>query len=902
MNIRNANRSIIFLALAASLSACGGGGGGGGVKSDPPPPPSNPPPTQPPPPPPVCEDADAVNVGGALPCAYRYNGRADNQLVPVNVDLVHKQGLKGEGVKVGVLDTTFIADYPTVDAGMAWKQNYLSESDGISTNKGHGNVVAATLAGRPGDPFKGGVAPAADIYYAEVCGIRGCEPTLASKAIADMAAQGVRVFNASYGGGGGDALNESDALANARFYTGVIDNDALLVSSAGNTSKPNPGGMAGMPAVDARYIGHTIVAAAGALDEKGKVTGLADYSTACGFAANWCITAPGLIGTPAVTGGFYPNGAQGTSIAAPIVTGAAALVWQAFPWMSAPNVQQTILTTATDLGEPGVDAIYGWGLLDASKAVRGPALFQGSDFAADFDAGTFTFANDIAGDAGLIKDGMGSLILSGSSTYTGTTSVQGGELIAMSGLGGSVAVRTGATLTAGGKIAGDFTADEGATTAIAIGNKLIIGGAASLAGDVRLLAAADGYQIGATETLLTAGSLTGTFEDVLYGSNFFYNATLSYEDNEVTATLARVNVQAAALQSMSVGRVVEGAKQADALFQHIDANPDGERTALVASAGQLASAQSVEAAQLSLSSLTGEVHGTSRAAAISMAVSDTAVFGDRIATLSASDTGTWVQTTRMDAEFEREGFSAADVHQQSLSVGVDRSVGTGIIGAALSSGRGWGELDVFGGRFDSDHSGVSIYGRSALPVGYLAGSLGYTRHDVDTNRALLLGDTVVPAFGQRKDDVWAVRIEAGAKFGAVTPFLAGGYVRHEQGAVTESGDALALSIQSQNAAVHFGEVGVRFDHTVNRLSLRGSVSGRWTSGDTRPVVLAQFVGAPGVDVEIHGQRVPANAIRAAAGFDYRATRNLLLNLGLTAETGAGDSSNIGASGGLRLTF
>src|SRR5690606_6928303 len=160
----------------------------------------------------------------------------------------------------------------------------------------------------------------------------------------------------------------------------------------------------------------------------------------------------------------------------------------AFPWMSASNVQQTVLTTATDLGAPGVDDVFGWGLVNAEKAVRGPAQFL-KDFAADVTAGSYTFANDISGAGGLLKTGDGSLTLAGNNSYRGLTDVAGGELVMRNGAGGSVRVGDGASLTAGGLVDGDFTASADATTAIAVGNALDVTGTATLDGTLKILAA-----------------------------------------------------------------------------------------------------------------------------------------------------------------------------------------------------------------------------------------------------------------------------------------------------------------------------------------------------------------------------------------------------------------------------
>lgn len=57
---------------------------------------------------------------------------------------------------------------------------------------------------------------------------------------------------------------------------------------------------------------------------------------------------------------------SGTSFATPLVTGAIALIHDRWPWLKEHpfDVAKAILESAQDLGEPGVDDVYGWGLLD----------------------------------------------------------------------------------------------------------------------------------------------------------------------------------------------------------------------------------------------------------------------------------------------------------------------------------------------------------------------------------------------------------------------------------------------------------------------------------------------------------------------------------------------------------
>jgi hypothetical protein len=56
-------------------------------------------------------------------------------------------------------------------------------------------------------------------------------------------------------------------------------------------------------------------------------------------------------------------------MATPAVSGAAAVVWGYWPWLSNANVVQILLRSAQDLGPTGVDSTYGWGLLDVKAAM-----------------------------------------------------------------------------------------------------------------------------------------------------------------------------------------------------------------------------------------------------------------------------------------------------------------------------------------------------------------------------------------------------------------------------------------------------------------------------------------------------------------------------------------------------
>lgn len=109
---------------------------------------------------------------------------------------------------------------------------------------------------------------------------------------------------------------------------------------------------------------------------------IASFSNGCGAAANWCLAAPGVtiysvsgaprtfLGTP-----ITHRTQNGTSFAAPHVSGALALLKSRLPSMPMSVVRAILLTTATDLCatggncRDGIDEVYGWGLVNVEDAI-----------------------------------------------------------------------------------------------------------------------------------------------------------------------------------------------------------------------------------------------------------------------------------------------------------------------------------------------------------------------------------------------------------------------------------------------------------------------------------------------------------------------------------------------------
>lgn len=141
----------------------------------------------------------------------------------------------------------------------------------------------------------------------------------------------------------------------------AANRDAIFVWAAGNDyDKRQSGALSAMPKVISELQGHFINVVA--WDES--TQSLADFSNACGETKNYCITAPGT------NININHTIANGTSFAAPMVSAAIAVIKEAFPYMKAQEITSLLLETARDLGAPGIDEIYGHGMLDMERATR----------------------------------------------------------------------------------------------------------------------------------------------------------------------------------------------------------------------------------------------------------------------------------------------------------------------------------------------------------------------------------------------------------------------------------------------------------------------------------------------------------------------------------------------------
>lgn len=218
---------------------------------------------------------------------------------------------------------------------------------------GHGTHVSGIIAAATDNGLGvAGVAPENPLMALKVIDSSG-EGTYfdVARAIDYALAQGVRVMNLSLGG-----VEASEVMSDAVQMATAAG--ALLVAAAGNDDGSNP------LFYPAAYDEVLAVAATNSSD------GIASFSVHHPYID---VAAPGVDIYSTYRGGGYGY-MSGTSMAAPHVSGLAALVWAVDPGLTREGVVERIVEGAEDLGMPGRDDYYGWGRINAWATLRTMAI------------------------------------------------------------------------------------------------------------------------------------------------------------------------------------------------------------------------------------------------------------------------------------------------------------------------------------------------------------------------------------------------------------------------------------------------------------------------------------------------------------------------------------------------
>lgn len=169
-----------------------------------------------------------------------------------------------------------------------------------------------------------------------------------SEAIRYAADNGAQVINLSLG-----AYAGAPELASAVSY--AQDAGALVVAAGGNHNRTDP-----LQFYPAAYPGVIGVAATDDTDQKASFSNYGSWID---------IAAPGVVINSTLMAWPDYGTKSGTSMSTPMVSGLAALIWTWRPALSATQVWEAIRDGAVDLGSAGWDPYFGWGRMDAARAM-----------------------------------------------------------------------------------------------------------------------------------------------------------------------------------------------------------------------------------------------------------------------------------------------------------------------------------------------------------------------------------------------------------------------------------------------------------------------------------------------------------------------------------------------------
>lgn len=252
-------------------------------------------------------------------------------------------------IRIGLIDTGINPDHAAFDGGRLETIRLGGEALSDSGLQ-HGTAIAALLVGAT-DSRTPGLLPDAEVVAIDAFHRAGRQDDRADvftlvRAIDLALEREVAVLNMSLAGPQNDLLRSAIARAGEQ---------AVVVAAVGNV------GPRAEPAFPAAYDG---VIGVTAVDRAKRVYRRAGRGDHVDFAA------PGVeVWTAASIRGGRPK--TGTSFATPFVTAAVALLRASDPDMPLADIKQRLAGDAEDLGEPGRDPVFGWGLLNATGLCTG---------------------------------------------------------------------------------------------------------------------------------------------------------------------------------------------------------------------------------------------------------------------------------------------------------------------------------------------------------------------------------------------------------------------------------------------------------------------------------------------------------------------------------------------------
>ncbi len=269
-----------------------------------------------------------------------------------------------QAVKVAVIDSGIVTTHPDLRNNIDFANAYDEYWDRplIDDISGHGTHVAGIVAAEANNGIgMAGISYNASIVPINVFRIDPVQGAVASTSdISDaynriMNIENLRVINMSLG-----QYNSYDRVLEQKIDEATAKG-IMTVCAGGNGDKYGVGRE--WPVYPSDFKACVSVVPIGENDQR---PGWADYNE------QKDISAPGLKiwSTSAAGDGAWYEIKQGSSMAAPVVSAVAAMIFAADPSLSVQQAKDIMYSTAIDIGDAGKDIYYGWGKVNAAGAVK----------------------------------------------------------------------------------------------------------------------------------------------------------------------------------------------------------------------------------------------------------------------------------------------------------------------------------------------------------------------------------------------------------------------------------------------------------------------------------------------------------------------------------------------------
>lgn len=577
-----------------------------------------------------------------------------------------------------------------------------------------------------------------------------------------------------------------------------------------------------------------------------------------------------------------------------------------------------------------------------------------------FDQGAnATFGGAISGGGALVKNGAGTLGLTGdSSGFTGSTTVLGGRLALNGKLGGALTIGQGGvlggrgtigsgvgsvvTVAAGGTLApgnsigtltvdGNLVIENGARYAVETNPQgadadliHVTGNATINGGSVAHIGIGGGYGLRSVYTILAAdGTLSGRF-DTVTSDYAFLTPKLGYDygAGRVSLELTRNGTAMASAantrnQHAAAGAIDSiGMAAGNGLYDAIAVLPDDKdllRSSFDQLSGEIhASAKTVlledsryvrDAANERLRSAAGAV-GASAAPVLASAGG-----GARLAPATAMGPASWIQGLGSWRQTDGDGNAAQ----------VKSSTGGFLLGADAPVSDAW-RLGLMAGYTrtdfdvrdrassgDSDNYHLGAYGGGQWGALGLRGGLAYSWHDIATRRSVSMpgySDRLKANYDGRTVQAFAdLSYRIDTSVAAFEPFANLAYVNLKTDGYNESGGAAALRASSQTTETTYTTLGSRvmsgFELGGAQATARGSLGWRYAFGDLKPTATQAF--SAGDAFTVAGVPIAKNSAVLEAGLDVQVSRKVSFDLSYQGQLASGAQDH-GVRAGVSVRF